>query len=108
MKSIDELKVIELENLILDLAEVVKENRKLREKLEQSSKKKSDDIMKENIGFLDISVRLYNSLSRAKIHTVEDLCNKTYYDIYRINGIGENMLKELIKTMEAYDLHFAE
>lgn len=108
MKSIDELKVIELENLILDLAEVVKENRRLREKLEQSSKKKSDDIMKENIGFLDISVRLYNSLSRAQIHTVEDLCNNTYDDVCRIKGIGENTLKELIRVMEVNDLHFAE
>lgn len=108
MKSIDELKVIELENLILDLAKVVEENRRLRKKLEEAEKKKTEDIMKEKIDFLDISVRLYNSLYRAKIYTVEDLCNKTYLDIYKIRGIGDSTLKELIKMMEAYNLHFAD
>ena len=106
--TIDEVKVIELENLILDLAKVVEENRRLRKKLEQADKKKSNNIMNESVDFLDFSSRANNALHKAKIHTISDLCNKTYGDMIRTRGFGEKSLEELVKIMEVYDLHFAE
>lgn len=74
----------------------------------EKEKKTTDNIMKEDIDFLEIPTRIHNVLYRKGIDTIEKLCNKTYWEIYKISGMGENSLRDLIRTMEMYDLHFKE
>lgn len=99
MEIINKLGVIETENLILDLAKVVYENRKLRKRIEELNEKRKEgisDITKEHIDFLKFPSRIRNSLLRKNIDTIEKLCSKTYDDIYKLRGMGENSLNELI------------
>jgi DNA-directed RNA polymerase subunit alpha len=108
MKPLEKLMTNDVEEFILELANIVHENRKLREEIERLNKRneKDYDIMKEDISFLDISIRTNHLLKRANINTIEELCNKTYFDVFRIRGLGEKSLDELIDAMEMYDLHF--
>lgn len=77
-------------------------------KKEKKEKKTTDDIMKEDVAFLEISARIYNALHNRGINTIEKLCNKTYREIYMIRGIGESSLKELVDAMKMYGLYFKD
>lgn len=110
MKTIDELKMIEMENYILELEKVVEKNRRKIKEIEKLCKKRNqtNNIMNESIDFLELPARTHNSLVRANIKTIEKLCSKTYWDMFRIRGLGETSLKELVRRMDVYDLHFAK
>lgn len=94
-----------VEELILGMADIVYENRKLKREVKLLSKK-TNDIMKEHIDFLELSNRLSKVLKRYQIDTVEKLCNKSYHEFYIMHGLGESCLKELTDVMRIYDLHF--
>ncbi len=53
---------------------------------------------------LDLSVRSYNCLKRAGIHTVEDLTRKTEEDMLKVRNLGKKSLEEVIKKI--HDLGF--
>lgn len=76
--------------------------------LEDDYLKVSDNIMNENIIFLGLPTRILNALYRARIKTIGELCNKTYLDIVNVHCLGKNSIKELIETMEIYNLSFKE
>ena len=110
MKTLDELKIIEMENCILELAKVIKKNRKKIKEIERLYEKnnQNNNIIDKSIDFLELPTRIHNSLVRARIDTIKKLCNKTYLDMYKVRGLGECSLKELIRIMDIYDLHFAK
>jgi DNA-directed RNA polymerase subunit alpha len=56
---------------------------------------------------LDLSVRSYNCLKRAAIHTVEDLINKTEEDMMKVRNLGRKSLEEVVQKMEALGLSLA-
>lgn len=66
------------------------------------------DVMKQHISFFGLSTQANNALLKAKIDTVEKLCNKTYLEAYKIRGFGECSLKKVIEVMQVYNLHFLE
>ena len=45
---------------------------------------------------LDFSVRAYNCLKRANIHTLQDLVNKSENDMMKIRNLGKKSLKEVL------------
>ena len=45
---------------------------------------------------LDFSVRAYNCLKRAGIHTLQDLVNKSESDMMKIRNLGKKSLKEVL------------
>ena len=45
---------------------------------------------------LDFSVRAYNCLKRANIHTLQDLVNMSESDIMKIRNLGKKSLKEVL------------
>lgn len=45
---------------------------------------------------LDFSVRAYNCLKRANIHTLQDLVNKSETDMMKIRNLGKKSLKEVL------------
>jgi DNA-directed RNA polymerase subunit alpha len=53
---------------------------------------------------MDLSVRSYNCLKRANIHTVEDLTKKTEEDMLKVRNLGRKSLEEVIQKLESYGL----
>ncbi len=48
---------------------------------------------------LDLSVRSYNCLKRAGIHTVEDLTKRTEEDMLKVRNLGRKSLEEVVKRL---------
>ena len=53
---------------------------------------------------LDFSVRAYNCLKRAGIHTLQDLVNKSDTDIMKIRNLGKKSLKEVLDKVKELEL----
>ncbi len=65
-------------------------------------------ILEKTIEELDLSVRSYNCLKRASIHTVEDLTKKTEDDMLKVRNLGKKSLDEVIFKLESYGLKLKE
>lgn len=65
---------------------------------------KQQQILKMVIEEMDLSVRSYNCLKRANIHTVEDLTKKTEDDMLKVRNLGRKSLEEVIQKLESYGL----
>ena len=61
-------------------------------------------ILEMTIEEMDLSVRSYNCLKRANIHTVEDLTKKTEDDMLKVRNLGKKSLDEVIFKLESYGL----
>ena len=61
-------------------------------------------ILEMNIEEMDLSVRSYNCLKRANIHTVEDLTKKTEDDMLKVRNLGKKSLDEVILKLESFGL----
>ncbi len=65
-------------------------------------------ILEMSIEEMELSVRSYNCLKRANIHTVEDLTKKTEEDMLKVRNLGKKSLDEVIQKLESYGLHLKE
>ena len=65
---------------------------------------KQQQILKMAIEEMDLSVRSYNCLKRANIHTVEDLTKKTEDDMLKVRNLGRKSLEEVIHKLDSYGL----
>ena len=75
------------------------------------SEKKVDTITKTletPIEEIEFSVRAYNCLKRAGIHTVQDLINKKEFEVTKIRNLGKKSLKEVLDKVEEMGLKFHE
>ena len=61
-------------------------------------------VLEMTIEEMDLSVRSYNCLKRANIHTVEDLTKKTEEDMFKVRNLGKKSLDEVIFKLESYGL----
>lgn len=61
-------------------------------------------ILEMTIEEMDLSVRSYNCLKRASIHTVEDLTKKSEDDMLKVRNLGKKSLDEVILKLESYGL----
>ena len=69
--------------------------------------KKEDPIKKAletPIEDLDFSVRAYNCLKRAGVHTLQDLVNKSNSDVMKIRNLGKKSLKEVLDKVKELNL----
>ena len=57
-----------------------------------------------NIEDMDLSVRSYNCLKRAGIHTVEDLTKRSEDDMLKVRNLGRKSLDEVIGKLHSYGL----
>lgn len=69
---------------------------------------KQQQILQMKIEDMDFSVRSYNCLKRANIHTVGDLVNKTEDEMLKVRNLGRKSLDEVILKLEAYGLALAK
>ena len=57
---------------------------------------------------VEFSVRAYNCLKRAGIHTIQDLVNKKEVEVTKIRNLGKKSLKEVIDKVADLGLNFKE
>jgi DNA-directed RNA polymerase subunit alpha len=48
-----------------------------------------------------MSVRAFNCLKRAGIHTVEDLINRSEEDMIKVRNLGKKSLEEVIQKLQS-------
>ena len=65
---------------------------------------KKTKILEMTIEEMDLSVRSYNCLKRANIHTVEDLTKKTEDDMLKVRNLGKKSLDEVIAKLVSLGL----
>lgn len=82
--------------LFVDLSESTKDVEILVEK-EVGTKEK---VLEQTIEELDLTVRSYNCLKRAGIHTVEDLTGKTEEDMMKVRNLGRKSLDEVLGKLQ--------
>lgn len=75
---------------------------------EDASAAAADNAQLQNkmIEDLELSVRSYNCLKRAGISTVEDLCQKTEYEMQHVRNLGKKSLQEIKDKIYSLGLHF--
>ena len=86
--------------LFVNLSETIK-NMDILVKTEDD---KQQQILKMAIEEMDLSVRSYNCLKRANIHTVGDLAKKTEDDMLKVRNLGRKSLEEVIHKLDSYGL----
>ena len=62
---------------------------------------KQQQVLAMAIEDMDLSVRSYNCLKRANIHTVEDLTRKTEEEMLKVRNLGRKSLDEVILKLES-------
>ena len=75
------------------------------------AERKEDTMAKtlENpIEEIEFSVRAYNCLKRANVHTVQDLINMKETEVTGIRNLGKKSLKEVIDKVKEMGLSFHE
>ena len=87
--------------LFVNLSETIKGMENILNKTEDD---KQQQILKMAIEEMDLSVRSYNCLKRANIHTVEDLTKKTEDDMLKVRNLGRKSLEEVIQKLDSYGL----
>ena len=67
----------------------------------------TDSVLKMTIEELDLSVRSFNCLKRANIHTVEDLTTKTQEEMIKVRNLGRKSLEEVEHKLATMGLSLA-
>ena len=89
--------------LFTDLSETVGSKPTVVEKQETGGSKILDLTIEE----LDLSVRSFNCLKRAKLHTVADLISKTEDEMMKVRNLGRKSLEEVINKLAMMGLTLA-
>ncbi len=88
--------------MFIDLSEIAK-TMSIMSKKELSMK---DKLLETPIEELEFSVRSYNCLKRAGIHTVADIVSKTEQDMIKVRNLGKKSLDEVINKVKELGLEF--
>jgi len=92
--------LIEHLNILTDLSAIADVSGMMIEKTEDPKVK----ALETSIEDLDFSVRAYNCLKRAGIHTLQDLVNKSESDMMKIRNLGKKSLKEVLDKIREMGL----
>lgn len=90
-------------NLFVNLSESIKG----MDILVKTEDDKQKQVLAMAIEDMDLSVRSYNCLKRANIHTVEDLTRKTEDEMLKVRNLGRKSLDEVIQKLESFGLSLA-
>ena len=92
--------LIEHLEIVTDLSSIADVSGMMIEKTEDPKVK----ALETSIEDLDFSVRAYNCLKRAGIHTLQDLVNKSESDMMKIRNLGKKSLKEVLDKIREMGL----
>lgn len=68
------------------------------------SEDRQQKVLEMSVEEMDLSVRSYNCLKRAGIHTVADLTRKTEEDMLKVRNLGRKSLDEVIAKLRNFGL----
>lgn len=91
-------------SLFVDLSETIKG----MDILVKTEDDKQQQVLAMAIEDMDLSVRSYNCLKRANIHTVEDLTKKTEDEMLKVRNLGRKSLDEVILKLQSYGLSLSK
>ena len=90
-------------SLFVDLSDTIRD----MDILVKNEDDRHQKILAMAIEDMDLSVRSYNCLKRANIHTVEDLTKKTEDEMLKVRNLGRKSLDEVILKLQSYGLSLA-
>ncbi len=96
--------LIEHFNLVADLNAISNITGMMQEKKVDTMTKTLETPIEE----VEFSVRAYNCLKRAGIHTIQDLVNKKEAEVTKIRNLGKKSLKEVLDKVAELGLEFKE
>lgn len=76
------------------------------EAMKEWRKKQPIVLEKYTVEDLDLSVRAYNCLKRAKINSLADLANMSWEELTQIRNMGKNSAKEIREKVKEFGIHF--
>ena len=88
--------LIEHFNILTNLSNIADMTGMMIEKTEDPKVKALETTIED----LDFSVRAYNCLKRAGIHTLQDLVNRSENDMMKIRNLGKKSLKEVLDKVK--------
>ena len=88
--------------MFIDLSDIAK-NMSIMSQKELSEK---DKMLETPIEDLEFSVRSYNCLKRAGIHTVADILSRTEHDMMKVRNLGKKSLDEVVAKVASLGLSF--
>jgi DNA-directed RNA polymerase subunit alpha len=91
-------------NLFVNLSDTIKG----MDILVKNEDDKQQQVLAMAIEDIDLSVRSYNCLKRANIHTVEDLTKKTEDEMLKVRNLGRKSLDEVILKLQSFGLSLAK
>ena len=86
--------------LFVDLSDSIKD----MDILVKNEDDKQQKILAMAIEDMELSIRSYNCLKRAQIHTVDDLTKKTEEELLKVRNLGRKSLDEIIAKLDSYGL----
>lgn len=96
--------LIEHFNIIVELNNIADVSGMMQEKKVDTITKTLETPIEE----VEFSVRAYNCLKRAGIHTVQDLVDKKEVEVTKIRNLGKKSLKEVLDKVAELGLTFKE
>ena len=96
--------LIEHFNIIADLNSISDITGLMQEKKVDTITKTLETPIEE----IEFSVRAYNCLKRAGIHTVQDLISKREVEVTKIRNLGKKSLKEVLDKVAEMELKFRD
>ena len=96
--------LIEHLNIITDLNQIADITGIIAEKKVDTITKTLETPIEE----IEFSVRAYNCLKRAGIHTMQDLIDKREVEVTKIRNLGKNSLKEVLDKVKEMGLKFRD
>ena len=96
--------LIEHLNIITDLNAISDVSGLMAEKKVDNTAKTLETPIEE----IEFSVRAYNCLKRAGIHTVQDLIAKKEIEVTKIRNLGKKSLKEVLDKVKEMGLKFRD
>ena len=96
--------LIEHFNIIADLNSISDMSGIMQEKQVDTMTKKLETPIEE----VEFSVRAYNCLKRAGVHTIQDLVDMKEVEVTKIRNLGKKSLKEVIDKVAELGLSFKE
>lgn len=88
--------------IFIDLSEIA-QTMSIMSKKEMSER---DRLMEMPIEELELSVRSYNCLKRAGIHSVSDLLSRTEHEMVKVRNLGKKSLEEVLAKVKSIGLSF--
>ena len=92
-------------NLFTDLCDSFDQTEIIEDK--ESSTKENINILDLTIADLDLSVRSFNCLKRAGVHTVQDLKDKTPEEMIKVRNLGKKSLEEVEEKLRSLGFSFS-